>query len=147
MQNRWIWLVAVLAGGLLACMTFFNGMLARYTSPLESSLAAHLIGFVTAGVLFAIPAGKPAKTGKTPFWTYLGGVPGAIAVVVSNVTVNSRIGLSGSLALMLLGQTVFGLTVDSFGLFEMRKRVLGVQDYLEVLMIMSGSAILIFYAR
>jgi transporter family-2 protein len=67
-------------------------------------------------------------------------------VVIANVTVNSQIGLSGTLALMLLGQTIFGLLVDSLGLFQMKKRALSLYDFFEVLTIMTGSAVLIFFA-
>lgn len=148
LSQRPYWPLAVFSGGLLASMIFLNGMLARYTSPAWSSLFVHGLGTIVAGIFVApVFPGRARRREKAPLWSYLGGGAGALTVVLSNITVNSPIGLSGTLALMLLGQTVFGLLVDALGLFQMRRRTLTAYDFVKVLFVMSGSAILIFFAR
>lgn len=129
-------------------MLFFNGLLAKKTSPTWSSLVVHALGTITAGVLVVtLFSRRQSSSTKAPIWSYLGGIPGALTVIIANIAVNSQLGLSGTLALMLLGQTIFGLLVDSLGLFQMKKRVLTLYDFFEVLTIMAGSAVLIFFAR
>ncbi len=149
MESRAYWLLAVLAGLLLTLMLFYNGLLSRYTSPTWSSLVAHGIGALVAGSLTCIPFFRPRTVNKrkAPLWAYSGGIAGAFTVVLANIAVNSSIGLTGTISLMLLGQAIFGMIVDSLGLFHMDKRTLTLYDFFEVLTIMTGSAILIFFAR
>jgi bacterial/archaeal transporter family-2 protein len=143
---------ALVAGGILALMIFVNGELARHTSAEWSSLVAHGIG---AGCAFVIWQGmlrlssstKRQATSRAPWWSYVAGIFGAIIVILASITVNSPIGLSGSISLMLLGQVLFGLLVDYFGWFGMPARDLTLYDFGQVFFIMSGTAVLIFLMR
>jgi transporter family-2 protein len=149
MPNRALWLLATIAGAILACMLFYNGMLAHATDPIWASFVAHGVGTAAALLLLALPvAPRKVDTPATaPLWAYLGGVPGALTVILANITVNTPLGLTGSLSLMLLGQVVFALIVDSLGWFQLQPRRPGLYDFASVLGVMSGSAILIFFAR
>lgn len=152
MQNKNLGVAAaLLAGVLLAVMIFINGQLAVYTSPVWASMAAHLIGFIAAWAFigFAVRGTfTPATPGvKTPLWAYLGGVPGALIVIIASMTINSQIGLIGTLALMLLGQVVFSIVIDAFGLFGMPRRSVNAYDFLSVLSTMCGAALIIFFSR
>jgi transporter family-2 protein len=90
-------------------------------------------------------AGAAAKpSAQAPLWSYLGGVPGAFAVALGAVSVNSVLGLAGSLSLMLTGQIVFSLVTDRFGLFGTPKRLLDRYDILSALAVGIGSAMIIF---
>ena len=107
---------AFLPGGLLTLMIHFNGQLAHYGSPLFSSWTAHGTGTVAAIVFMAILSCRKTSPGATrpraPYWAYLGGFAGAVTVMMSGVTVNTALALSGTLALGLVGQVVFSLVAD-----------------------------------
>ena len=80
-----------------------------------------------------------------PIWSYFGGVFGALIVAIANITVNSSIGLVGSLSLMILGQTSFAMLFDVKGWFGMEKRSLYLGDFLQVSFILAGSLLIILY--
>jgi transporter family-2 protein len=145
--------LAVLGGALLALMIAYNSKLATYSSPLIASWFAHGIG-TAASILFllilACFAGKKTKNQtriKAPFWVYFGGIPGSMTVVLAAVTVNSVLGLSGSLVLMLAGKFAFGLVCDSRGHFGVNKRKLSINDLIVVLTITLGSVLIIVSRR
>ena len=147
------WWLALLAGAMLACMIYFNSQLAHVTTSVWASFVAHGLGAVCALVLWAalLPLRKsppsPAGIERPPRWAYLGGLPGAFTVILASTTVNSELGLSGTISLMFLGQVVSGLAIDTLGLFGSPRREVGFYAFFEVLLVMTGTAILIFFAR
>ena len=140
--------LAVISGGFLASMIFFNSQLAVYYSPTESSWFAHGIGGLTALALmfiFSIKKERFAKVSeKAPWWSYLGGLPGAFTVLLAGITVNSQLGLTGSLALGLVGQILFSFACDYFGWFGLQKRHMHLRDVISMLLICGGSMMVIF---
>ncbi|WP_394827791.1 DMT family transporter [Pendulispora albinea] len=145
------WLLALAGGALLAVMIDFNSLMAKHSTPVLASWIAHGIGSVAALALVLLGSQffRRAKDGaartKGPPWAYLGGVPGALTVVLAAIAVNSRLALSGTLALMLVGQVLFGIVCDRFGLFGIAKRKLVLTDFYVVVSILAGSALLIFF--
>ncbi|CAI1612977.1 Uncharacterized protein conserved in bacteria [Serratia proteamaculans] len=141
-------LLALAAGALLALMISINSVLASYNSPLLASWVAHGIGAITAWLLLLLLNLRPPKSSPSsvavPRWAYFGGIPGALTVVLAAITVNSPLALSGSLALMLTGQVLFGMLSDSCGWFGVMKRRLNANDIIATLLILSGCALLIF---
>lgn len=151
------WLAA-LAAGILCGLGFLLGdPVVRYGGTLWASVIAQAVGALAAGLAFGALRAKRARAAAdgqakdrshehAPRWSYLAGLPAAITVVLASVTTNSEIGLSGTLSLMLLGQVTFGLAADQRGLFRMAKRQPTMLDFFGVLTIMTGSAVIIFFA-
>lgn len=146
-------LIAFGTGGLLTLMVLFNGQMGAATTPFFSSLAAHGTGTVAAMLvlgLFALRRAAPAANGKAPWWSYLAGLSGAVTVMLTSYTVNSSLALSGTLALGLAGQVVFGLLADRFGLFGLfglPQRRPRQRDLTALTLIVAGSLLIIFYGR
>lgn len=151
------WIVAIAAGLLLALMIEYNSALADDTTPVFASWVAHGLGAATALVIVALFARRPPAAGdvtvdrgsqapgaKTPLWFYLGGIPGALTVILAAMTVNSSLALSGTVAVMLVGQVFFGMVSDHAGMFRTAKRRFVRADFLVVLSILTGSALIIF---
>jgi transporter family-2 protein len=145
--------LAMGAGLLLALMINFNSLLAKDTTPVFASWVAHGVGAVAAFILvlvcsrLVVPARRdppPRATVRPPFWSYLGGLPGAFTVVLAAITVTSSLNLSGSVAAMLFGQVTFGILSDRFGLFRMPKRNIGAVDVWAAVAVLGGSALIIF---
>lgn len=124
----WTIMFALIAGVVLAIMTDWNSQLARHSSPLFASWAAHGIGAVASTILvavFSVGGTATSVEGRHqhwPLWSYLGGIPGAFTVLLAAITVNSTLGLAGTLALSLVGQMAFGVLADFFGFFRLRRR-------------------------
>lgn len=141
-------LITVIAGSMLALMMYLNGSLSQYSDPVWSSFVTHFVG--TVGALFLVLLIRNEKKevhAKAPLWSYAGGILGALTVIIANITFNSRLGISGSFVLMLLGQTLFSILVDQLGWFGMVKRKILAVEYMQVVLIIVGSSILVMYAK
>ncbi|MBO3761029.1 DMT family transporter [Ciceribacter sp. L1K22] len=145
------WLWAGLAGVLLAGMVTINSGLAAHTTPFTASWVVHGVGAVAAFVLLRVnvtlvrgrrPAGLSGE--KPPLWSYLGGAPGAFAVALSSIAVNSELALAGGLSLLLVGQILFGLISDMGGLFGTPQRAINRYDLLAAACVIGGSALIIY---
>lgn len=138
-------------GGLLTLMVHFNGELGRYGNALFSSWAAHGTGTVAALVLLAIlyPWRNRSEGAKprAPLWSYLGGISGAVTVMLTSITVNSPLALSGTLALGLAGQVIFSIVADRWGLFGLPMRRPDRRDLAAMTLILAGSALIILFGR
>ncbi|AZZ96198.1 DMT family transporter [Pseudoalteromonas sp. R3] len=141
-------LVAIFSGLLLALMISVNAELADTTSAFQASWIAHGVGGITALLLYCVfkenddRANRPEI--KKQYW--FGGVPGALTVVFSSMTVQSYIGLTGTLALALIGQFLFSLIIEHFGLLNQPKTKATVANLLPTLLVATG-AMLIIYGR
>ena len=132
------------AGGLLSIMVLFNGTLATYGSLLFASWVPHLTG--TFAAILALLVLRPKRAGRVraPLWAYLGGISGAVTVMLTSATLNSALALSGTIALGLAGQMVFSLIADVKGLFGLPQRMPVSRDYLALGLVGAGSLVLIF---
>ena len=137
------------SGGLLTLMVDFNGLVGLHGGALYSSWVAHGTGTVAALLFLAILRLRP-QTGPleakphAPLWAYLGGVSGALTVILTSITVNSALALSGTLALGLAGQVLFSLAADRWGLFGLPKRMPKPRDFGALALIAAGSMLIIF---
>lgn len=144
-------LAAFGTGGLLTLMVHFNGELGRYGSALFSSWAAHGTGTVAALVLLAVLFPWRARNAgvkpRAPLWAYLGGISGAVTVMLTSFAVNSPLALSGTLALGLTGQVVFSIVADRWGLFGLPARRPDRRDLAAMALIVAGSTLIILFGR
>ncbi|GHG61817.1 DMT family transporter [Streptomyces griseocarneus] len=150
------WVLGIAAGALLALMIHYNSLLAEHTTPTFASWTAHGLGAVVALLLVLLTGARLSRRrradqeggertpARLPRWVYLGGIPGAFTVILAAVTVNGSLSLSGTIAMMLVGQIVFGLVSDHFGLFSSPKRRIVPMDGLVALCVLAGSALIIF---
>lgn len=141
-------LIAFGSGGLLTLMVYFNGQLSHYGNALFASWAAHGTGTVAAVIFLAIlyrrrPAPTTQPKPRVPLWAYLGGISGALTVMLTSTTVNTPLALAGTLALGLAGQVIFSLAADNWGFFGLPKRKLQLRDGAAILLILAGSALII----
>lgn len=126
-------------------MVLFNGTLAAYGSLLFSSWVPHLTGTFAALLILIILRPARAAPARPPLWTYLGGISGAVTVMLTSATLNSALALSGTIALGLAGQMIFSLFADMRGLFGLPQRMPTGRDYAALALITAGSLILIFF--
>ncbi|MGU5715907.1 DMT family transporter [Aeromonas taiwanensis] len=135
-------LAAFAAGLLLALMIAQNGALASATDPWLASWLAHGVGSLVAALLWCLTpraAGPEAAAG----WAWLGGLPGALTVVLAALCLNSPLGMAGTLALLLLGQLLFGALCDGAGWFGLARRLPSGVDGLAALLVMAGALLIV----
>lgn len=123
-------LYSVFIGVLIAIMIGLNGTLSNYLGNYSSSLVIHFIGLITISLLLFIKENKITFKKEVPLYIYSGGAIGLIIVLCNNITFNS-LGVSLTVALGLLGQSIASIVVDSYGLFNIKivkfnkKKILG----------------------
>lgn len=140
----WHDLVAFGAGWLISFMLLFNGTLAATGTLLFSSWVPHATGTVAALLILLVFRPKQAKGPPAPLWAYLGGVSGAVTVVLTSAAMNSALALSGTIAVGLAGQVVFSLLADMRGMFGMPKIMPTLRDLAALGLILAGTAVLVF---
>jgi transporter family-2 protein len=146
---RGLYPLAFASGGVLTLMVLFNGQWAANGTALFASWMAHGTGTVAA-LLFLALLRRPrpvAGAGRAPVWAYLGGLSGAVTVMLTSTTVNSALALSGTLALGLVGQAAYSLMADRFGWFGLARRRIGGREAAALCLILSGSFLIIFAGR
>lgn len=146
MQSRSLThLLAFASGGLLTLMVLFNGQWAIDGTALFSSWMAHGTGTLAALVFLAFfGRSQAASPEKPPPWAYLGGLSGALTVMLTSTAVNSPLALSGTLALGLVGQAGYSLVADRFGWFGLPRRAISRQQLAAFALVLAGGLLLIF---
>jgi transporter family-2 protein len=137
-------LAALGSGALLSLMVLCNAEVTRRTDALLGSLLPHATGTVAALLLLALLPRPAVSEPSAPRWAYLGGLSGALTVMLSSVAANTALALSGTLALGLVGQTAFALAADRWGFLGLPRRRATTRSLLSLVLILGGSAILIF---
>ena len=142
---------ALLSGVFLATLMQVNGSLALTATPWGASLIAHVVGgvFASSWILMTCVFRKEKlfRQQKAPrWWMYWGGITGALLVAGAGVTINSPVGLSGTIALSLLGQMVFSAFCDQWGWFGLVIKKVGFMTIAQLFFVMSGSLVLVFLA-
>lgn len=136
--------LAFASGGLLTLMVLFNGQWAIDGTALFSSWMAHGTGTLAALVFLAfLGRSRAASPEKPPRWAYLGGLSGALTVMLTSTAVNSPLALSGTLALGLVGQAGYSLLADRFGWFGLPRRAISLQQLAAFGMVVAGGLLLI----
>jgi len=140
-------LTAFGTGCFASLLVFFNGELARHSNVLFATWIAHAIGSVAALAFLArsVRSGQlnKSRSVRAPLWAYFGGFFGAIITMLTAFTVNSPLNLSGTLALVLAGQTTFGLAADRWGLFGLVRRSAQLREIAALGLIVAGSLFVI----
>ena len=115
------YLIAIIAGILIAIMIQINGVLSVSIGIYTSIVIVHLMGLLTASIIALIKKEKPIQFKKLPFYMYIGGTIGYLTTVFNNEAFNI-ISISAILAISLFSQAITAIFIDAFGLFGMPKR-------------------------
>ncbi|MEA4997858.1 MAG: DMT family transporter [Candidatus Limiplasma sp.] len=113
--------LAILSGALISITVVQNGNLALYLGNIRATSLVHAVGLITVLLVLLVTRTRFQWSRKTPWYGYLGGAMGVLTVLGSNASF-AALGVSVSLAIMLLGQTLMGVAVDQYGLFGAEKR-------------------------
>lgn len=146
LEKTGLMFIAIFSGVLLALMISVNAELAASSSPLQASWLAHCIGSVVAFVLFVIfkDSGKTVLNSHLKKRYWFGGIPGAFTVILASITVQSEIGLTGTLALALFGQFFSSLLIEYFGLLNQPRIQLSLKGLLPTVLVATGAMLIIF---
>ncbi len=112
-------LSAVFIGVMIAIMITFNGIFAKQTNDYLSVLIVHIAGILTVSLILIIKKKKVVIDSKIPKYLFLAGAIGVFVTLFNNMCIN-KLGVSLTLALGLLGQSILSGIIDHFGLLGMK---------------------------
>ncbi len=113
------YIISLIVGAITSIMIFFNGSLSDgYGNPL-STVLIHLSGLIAILIIMLLTHCRMKLPKGLPLYLYSAGFIGIGTVMLTNIAY-LKLGVSLSLALGLLGQTIFSLLTDHFGLLGMK---------------------------
>ena len=134
--------LAIVSGALIAVTVVQNGDLALYMGNIPATELVHVVGLFTILLVLVIRRYPFRWDRATPWYGYLGGVLGVLTVLGSNMSF-AALGVSVSVAMMLLGQTLMGVAVDQFGLFGAKRRPFKPEHLISIGLIVGGVAVMV----
>lgn len=123
-------LYSAFVGMLITIMIGLNGTLSKLLGNYISSIIVHFAGLAAVILVLFIKKNKVTFKREIPIYLFSAGAIGVLILLFNNVTFNA-IGVSLTVALGLLGQSVASIVIDSYGLFNMKlvrfnkKKILG----------------------
>jgi transporter family-2 protein len=129
-------------GMLYSVMNLFNAGVSGAYGAAFAPVLIHLAGAMCLWPLSFTAWGK--RAGKAPWYLYTGGAMGVVTVVASNLGVTA-LGVTVSLALMLLGQLLSSAVCDQLGLFGAKRVKTNGLKALGIAVIGLGAGVMIYY--
>lgn len=133
--------LAVLSGIVIALMILVNGDLSAAYGSMTSTVFIHITG-LAAICLIMLLRRKKTQRAKVPPWLLCGGVIG-VFTTLSNILTFSALGVSLTLALGLLGQSVTSLLIDGFGWFGVERQKFAPRKVAGLCIIVLGAAVML----
>lgn len=141
MNPTWIiMLLVALAGGATALQAPTNARLAgALASPVNAAFVSFLVGTAALGLLALTLQTRPdaAAMKALPWWTWIGGLYGAVFVVSAAWAV-PRLGVAMTVILMVAGQILISVLLDHFGALGVPKQPLNLTRLLGVALVFGG---------
>ncbi|MEW8956012.1 DMT family transporter [Clostridium sp.] len=131
-------------GVLISIMMAFNGTLSRYTGDYLGSVIIHGIGLIGVILVLIITRSKVTLRKQAPLYLYSAGAIGVFTVLFNNMTFKT-IGISLTIALGLLGQSLASIIIDHYGLLEMQVIKFKKKKVFGLILISIGILIMTFY--
>jgi bacterial/archaeal transporter family-2 protein len=136
---------AVFAGAMLPTQAAMNGQLARALGgPIMAAIytsAAVVLTLVVFNMVSGRAMPRAIELATIPWWAWLSGLCGAIFLTITSFAV-SRIGAASLVALVIAGQIITAIMLDSFGLLGLPPQPLNGQRMLAAALIVAGGALM-----
>ncbi|MDM5189106.1 DMT family transporter [Bacillus sp. DX4.1] len=137
-------LLSVLIGAFIAIMIPLNGILSEITGNYTSSVMIHIVGLIAIIIVLLISKSKLRIQQGIPLYLYSAGAIGVFTVLFSNISFTA-LGVSITIALGLLGQSVSSIIIDHFGLLGMKVVKFEKKKIIGLLLISSGIGVMTIF--
>lgn len=136
--------ISIFIGILASVMILFNGTLLNISGNFASSIIIHIVGLISIVLLILLRKSKFKLQRNIPLYLYGAGAVGVFTVVFTNISF-AELGVSITLALGLLGQSVISILIDHFGFLGMKVIKFKRKKLIGLLIISLGIFIMMFY--
>lgn len=111
--------ISALIGTAIAIMILFNGTLSTAYGNYTSSVIIHIIGLFSIILVVLATKTKFVIRKDIPLYLFSAGAIGVFTVLFNNLSFHA-LGVSITIALGLLGQSIASILIDHFGLLGMK---------------------------
>lgn len=132
-------LLGFLNGVNTSVMNACNAGLAALWGNYTATVAIHLAGLC---LILPLAIGQARLKPGAPWWSYCGGFIGVALVVCSAVGTNA-LGVTLSLVISLLSQSLVSLIIDHFGWFGAKKSAIGPRQLLSLALMAAGAGVML----
>lgn len=112
-------LLSAFIGALISVMIMINGTLSNAFGNYTSTVIIHIIGLLSIIFVLLLSRSNLKIVKGIPLYFYSAGAIGVFTVLFNNLSF-SKLGVSITLALGLLGQSISSIIIDHFGLMGMK---------------------------
>ena len=137
-------LISTFIGALISIMIMFNGTLSNALGNYTSVLIIHIVGLFSIILVLLISKSKIKIEKGLPLYLYSAGAIGVFTVLFNNLSF-LKLGLSLTIALGLLGQSISSMVIDHFGLLGMKVIKFEKRKYIGLLIITFGIIIMTIF--
>lgn len=137
-------LSATFSGLLIAIMVTLNGTLAKHLDDYFSILIIHIVGLLSVSLILIIKKKTFNLKQEVPIYLLSGGAVGVFLVLFNNLCFKNM-GVSLTLSLGLLGQSIASVIIDHFGLLGMNTYKFRNEKLVGFFLIFIGIAVMITY--
>ena len=137
-------LLSIIIGAFIAIMIPLNGILSEMTGNYTSSVMIHSVGLVAIVIVLLVSKSKLHMQKGIPLYLYSAGAIGVFTVLFSNISFTA-LGVSITIALSLLGQSVSSIIIDHFGLLGMKVVKFEKKKMFGLLLISSGIVVMTIF--
>ncbi len=137
-------LISATIGALITIMILFNGVLSENVGNYTSSVIIHIIGLAPLIILVIFNKIKLKIHTDIPLYLYSAGAIGVFTVLFTNISF-SKLGVSITIALGLLGQSLSSIIIDHFGLLDMKTIRFNKKKLIGLIFIISGIIIMAIF--
>ena len=132
--------ISLIIGSIIAVMITINGWLTARYGMYTAAVIIHIVGLIVIMIVLFIKKDKPFAK-MHPWYFYLGGAIGVATTVFNNLAFG-RISVSAIMALLLFGQSIFGLIIDQYGLMGMPKHPFTKGKLAGLILMLGGIAVM-----
>ena len=139
-------LATVAAGGFVAAQAPVNNVLSERVGTFGAASVNFIVGTICVLVItFAFAGGIGGEEGaRTPPWYYwvLGGV-GGVAIVVTTLIAVRELGAGGVTAAVIAGQLALSVVLDRLGVLGLEERAVTWDKLLGIALLMVGTVLIV----
>lgn len=118
-------------------MIFLNGVLSEKIGLYLSTLIYHVLGLLLILLVSIVRKNKLPKLNKIPVILFLPGILSVLVIFLNNLS-SSKIGITLTAGMGLLGQLVISALIDHFGLFGVQVNKMRKEKILSFSLIITG---------
>jgi transporter family-2 protein len=138
-------LAGVAAGALVGLQPAVNARLGKSLGSLQAASFSFIVGTLALLVIAAFVRGGLGTLGEVrhvPWWALVGGLLGAVYVVVALIAVRT-LGASGITAVVIAGQLAMSVAIDRFGLLGLARQQIGLSRIAGLVLLAAGAVLVV----